>query len=303
MELEKPLAKRPIVLDTQSSPIRRMLPGAALGAVFFALAALIGVRTMPPEITAAISGFVGVPIDRPDNLSAQTRANLTAEFLAHGPVELRRVRLSELDTAIANMALKPAQETALRADIALVLRASRNPAAEKAAALVESARSDNASKAPPDALQAEAADSAASVSPQNTPQRTTPISAPAPKPAAVASSAVSRPAARPSIPAPVAQAAPEDDIELPLAWLTLWDHRDEDGDIVRVVSEGYSRTVPILNTPVTLAVPVPASGVVNVIGIHDGMGGITVGIQSGATPVLLPVLSVGQVVGVPIAVK
>jgi hypothetical protein len=52
---------------------------------------------------------------------------------------------------------------------------------------------------------------------------------------------------------------------------------------------------------VTLAVPVPLSGVVNIVGVRDGFGGITLGIQSALTPVLLPVLTEGQVIGVPIA--
>lgn len=305
MDQEKPLAQRPIVVEGRSSRVRRALPGVALGAVFISLATLIGIRTIPPEFASSITGLIGMQSDRPDNLSAQERSNLTAEFLARGPVELRRVRLSELNAAIASMALTPAQEVALRADISLVLRASGTPVAERAATIVETERSSVATPAATNAPSAGTADSAPAAVPESVGRPAATAGAPAPTAAPPTPRTVApRPApqAAPVAPSPRA-AAPEDDVELPLAWLTLWDHRDEDGDIVRVVSEGYSRTVPILNTPVTLAVPVPASGVVNVIGIHDGVGGITVGIQSGATPVLLPVLSVGQVVGVPIVVR
>lgn len=88
-----------------------------------------------------------------------------------------------------------------------------------------------------------------------------------------------------------------------MAWVTVWDHVDEDGDFVRVVSSGYSRLIPILHKPVTLAVPMPPNGVVNVVGVKDGYGGITVGISSDAMPVVLPVLSEGQIVGVPVTLR
>lgn len=106
----------------------------------------------------------------------------------------------------------------------------------------------------------------------------------------------------PASPAPQAPAV-DPETRLPLVWLTLWDYRDEDGDVVRVVSSGYSRIVPIWHKPVTLAIPAPPNGVVNLIGAHDGFGGITVGISSGAVPVALPVLSEGQIVGVPVTVR
>ncbi|MCA3586041.1 MAG: hypothetical protein IOD03_20495 [Methylocystis sp.] len=272
------MAERPIVRDARAPGLRAKLPGLALGAVFLSLAALACIRLAPPSTGAAIGGlFFGYPAQSADNFTSQERSTITAEFLAHGPVAVRRIRLSELDAAIGGMGLTAAQESALRADIALLLRAKGNSASQRVAAFIEAG----------------------------------PAAAVAPAPAAVVANGAAPPrAARPqpaaqSTPEPRAAAQPvaDDEVELPLAWLTLWDHRDEDGDIVRVVSEGYMRTVPILNAPVTLAVPAPASGVVNIIGIHDGTGGITVGIRSGVTPVLLPVLSVGQAVGVPIVVR
>jgi hypothetical protein len=108
---------------------------------------------------------------------------------------------------------------------------------------------------------------------------------------------------RAAAPAPAALPAPadrDDEFRLPMAWITVWDYRDEDGDVVRIVSSGYSRTVPIVNQQVTLALPMPTGGVVNVIGVHDGHGGITLGVSSGAMPVSLPVMTEGQIIGVPV---
>jgi len=83
-----------------------------------------------------------------------------------------------------------------------------------------------------------------------------------------------------------------------LAWLTLWDSDVEDGDVVRIDSQGYSRMVYLTKAPVTFAVPVPSAGIINVTAIRDGDGGgITVGIASGSSKVILPVMSVGQVLG------
>jgi len=83
-----------------------------------------------------------------------------------------------------------------------------------------------------------------------------------------------------------------------LAWITLWDTDAEDGDAVRIDSQGYSRTVTLAKQPVTFAIPVPLDGVVKVTGIRDGEGGgITVGFASGASRAAFPIMSVGQTLG------
>jgi len=83
-----------------------------------------------------------------------------------------------------------------------------------------------------------------------------------------------------------------------LIWLTLWDTDDEDGDVVRIQSQGYSRVVILTRQPMTFAVPAAASGVVNIAGMRDGEGGgITVGVASGSSRVTLPIMSVGQTIG------
>ena len=85
-----------------------------------------------------------------------------------------------------------------------------------------------------------------------------------------------------------------------LVWMTLWDTVVEDGDVVQIDSGSFSQTVPLLHAPKRIAIPAPPTGVVNVTGGRDGGGGITIGILSGQTPVNLPYLDPGQVVGVPV---
>lgn len=90
---------------------------------------------------------------------------------------------------------------------------------------------------------------------------------------------------------------------LQLAWITLWDTDAEDGDAIRIESEGYSRLVVLTKEPVTFAIPVPLSGVVNIHGVKDGEGGgITVGLASGASKAIFPIMSVGQVLGLKVKV-
>lgn len=89
-----------------------------------------------------------------------------------------------------------------------------------------------------------------------------------------------------------------------LAWITVWDTDVEDGDVVRIESQGYSRTVTLTTKPITFAVPVPADGVIKVTGVLDGEGGgITVGLASGASKAVFPVMSVGQTLGLHVKMK
>jgi hypothetical protein len=83
-----------------------------------------------------------------------------------------------------------------------------------------------------------------------------------------------------------------------LVWITLFDTDVEDGDVVRIDSQGYSRTVKLTTKGDTFAVPVTANGVIQVTGISDGDGGgITVGLASGSAKAVFPVMSEGQVLG------
>lgn len=116
--------------------------------------------------------------------------------------------------------------------------------------------------------------------------------------AAAATNAVS-----PASALPDARAASSPSLPSMLAWVTLWDTDAVDGDVVRIVSEGYSRDVSISRRPATFAIPVPRAGVVNLVGVRDGGGGITVGMLSGGARVALPLMSEGQSLGVPVVAR
>jgi hypothetical protein len=89
-----------------------------------------------------------------------------------------------------------------------------------------------------------------------------------------------------------------------LAWMTLWDSNVEDGDAVRVECGGYARTVTLTKRGITFAVPVPPDGQIRLIGVRDGDGGgITVGLASGSANVLLPIMSVGEVLNLNVKVS
>ena len=87
-----------------------------------------------------------------------------------------------------------------------------------------------------------------------------------------------------------------------LAWITVWDTDATDQDMIRLDSEGYSYTVTLSKSPATVAVPIPYGDVINITGLRDGGGGITVGVMSGTHRVLLPLMSEGQVIGIPVNV-
>lgn len=112
-----------------------------------------------------------------------------------------------------------------------------------------------------------------------------------------AGAAASAAAEQRPLPGLVTAAEPSVD-QLSLAWITLWDTDAEDGDVVRIDSSGYSRTVTLSKQPVTIAVPVPHNSIIRVTGIRDGEGGgITVGFASGAARAAFPIMSVGQTLG------
>lgn len=85
-----------------------------------------------------------------------------------------------------------------------------------------------------------------------------------------------------------------------LIWLTLWDDCAEDGDVVSVLTEGFSTSVPLTHQPVRLAVPRPTDNLLRVHGEFDGGGGITVAIATAHGSVPLPVMAPGQTIAVPV---
>lgn len=85
-----------------------------------------------------------------------------------------------------------------------------------------------------------------------------------------------------------------------LVWITVWDSMAEDGDVITLSSNGLTITAPLYSKMHRIAVPRPSDGVVHVTGVQDGQGGITLGLMSGPNLVLIPPLSVGQSVGIPV---
>jgi hypothetical protein len=102
---------------------------------------------------------------------------------------------------------------------------------------------------------------------------------------------------------PATQAASAEKSPPRLAWITLWDTDVQDGDVVRIDSQGYSRTITLTKRGETFAVPVPANGIVTVTGIKDGDGGgITVGLASGGAKAVFPIMSTGQSLGLRVTI-
>jgi hypothetical protein len=92
--------------------------------------------------------------------------------------------------------------------------------------------------------------------------------------------------------------------QMELAWITLWDSDAAGGDMVRIDSEGYSRTILLKELPITFAVPIPTNGIINVVGIRDDDGGgITASFASGNSKAMLPIINVGQVLPLKVDVK
>ncbi len=86
-----------------------------------------------------------------------------------------------------------------------------------------------------------------------------------------------------------------------LVSVTLWDDMVEDGDVVEVISGGFNKTVALTKARQTIFVPVPASNMVQIRGVRDGGGGITVATATSGGALPIPVLAPGQVVSVPVA--
>ncbi len=86
-----------------------------------------------------------------------------------------------------------------------------------------------------------------------------------------------------------------------LAWVVLWDFAAADGDRVTVKSGSVSQEVLLTKQYKKVAVPMPASGTIEIKGVKDGGGGITVGIVTGKTFLRIPQLSETQPIKVPVS--
>jgi len=85
------------------------------------------------------------------------------------------------------------------------------------------------------------------------------------------------------------------DGRLRLGAVTLWDTVHQDGDRVRISSSGFSQEVTILHAPKVFFVPYLPGSSVRLEAIHDGGGGVTLGVRTALGDMPLPWLSVGQV--------
>jgi hypothetical protein len=102
----------------------------------------------------------------------------------------------------------------------------------------------------------------------------------------------------PPTPTPLPQPATP---PLRLVSVTLWDTHAQDGDVVLVSSGGYQREITLTNAVQTVSFPVSANSVVQFVGVHDGGGGITLGVGGPQQQVLMPIMSEGQTLTLPIS--
>ena len=86
-----------------------------------------------------------------------------------------------------------------------------------------------------------------------------------------------------------------------LVELTVWDTHSQDGDVVALVSAGYRREIVLTNAPQTVVLPIDGAARMRLIGVHDGGGGITLGVRGADEQVLMPIMSEGQTLTLPLA--
>jgi hypothetical protein len=207
--------------------------------------------------------------DRPTSLSRRTVVIAGVAALIAGGSAAFRFRRTDLDSASATRAeISPEErrkiEEVLSSHPSLTVTRVLEPELERAIASMRLPSADEA------ALRAA-------------------IRAQGAAPASATGAAASP--AGPDRPVSQDQAAPK---PLPLAWITLSDFRDEDGDVILIETAGYRRVVPLYNAPTTIAIPLGKDSRLTLTGQKDGFGGITVAIGSGSAPPARLVLSEGQ---------
>ena len=208
-----------------------------------------------------------------DQISEQQARDRARAFNAATPLALRIVAPSEMQQALATMNLSDTDKQVLLKELGVAAPAQPQVAGKKS---------------PPSSTSAPSAPSI-----------------PNPGSLASASNTAAPSAAATGTPSPAQQPQVAAVAKRPfrLAWVTLWDTDAEDGDMVRIDSSGFSTVVTLTNAPITFAVPVPEQGVINITGVRDGGGGITIGAMSGMQRIALPIMSVGQVLGVPVVAR
>jgi hypothetical protein len=262
--------RRGSVPGLQTKERRRYSGLAVLAQSLLASLVLVGgVGSAQYFVSGGTPWFLHQSGDAVDPVEANARA---AAFAALKPLPLSLVPAADIAGAIDGMNLSAAEKAAMVSNFQTAApQANTRDVSAPAAAPQANTRDVSAPAAAPQA-------------------NTGDVSAPAAAPQANTGNAPAQAIA----PAHLSQPAQHNR----LAWITLWDTDAEDGDAVRIDSQGYSRTVTLAKQPVTFAIPVPLDGVVKVTGIRDGEGGgITVGFASGASRAAFPIMSVGQTLG------
>lgn len=90
-----------------------------------------------------------------------------------------------------------------------------------------------------------------------------------------------------------------------LVWVSIWDTNTDNGNVVRIDSQGYSRFVTLRKQPIVFAVPTSPDGrwIIHVTGISDIDGrGITIGLASGKAKAIFPLMRARQDLGLKVKV-
>lgn len=101
---------------------------------------------------------------------------------------------------------------------------------------------------------------------------------------------------------PVSSVTPSASGNSPLRLVSayLWDTNVEDGDVVAINSAGYRREIVLTKAGQMISFPVDSTSVVQIVGVRDGGGGITLGIRGPSQEIMMPIMSEGQVLSLPI---
>lgn len=80
--------------------------------------------------------------------------------------------------------------------------------------------------------------------------------------------------------------------------LTVWDDVAEDGDVIDIITPNFTTQVMIRHAPQTVYLPAQSGSSlpIQIRGVRDGGGGITLALQGSGVPMSAPVLAEGQVI-------
>lgn len=99
---------------------------------------------------------------------------------------------------------------------------------------------------------------------------------------------------------PAAPPQPTPAAPLRLVSISLWDTHAPDGDVVAIATAGYRREVALTKVAQTITFPLDQAATVQIIGMSDGGGGITLGIRGPSQEILMPIMSEGQTLSLPV---